>query len=241
MFNVYMSCVPSNKIKQFANKQKNILKKFRSTKMRFEESSSKYLVMKLINHSIKTLGLKDAALFVYHFFPNVIVEKLISYLKGFEPNCDSSVCEPIRILGDNNFDDQTGSSDKPWLIKFYSLTCSHCVDFQPIWKKVPANLDGFHFGEIPLDHGRDLVKRFQVKSLPHIMLLKNGQSYPLLNGSYTIENIIDFVQHPETYNDRSDDEIDCSNTIKSLIRLFSEEQSTSKPYSMTSQIKNLSS
>ena len=223
-----MSCVPSIKVKQFANKYKNILKKLGSTETRFDDNV-KLVTLKLISYSIQTLGIKDAAHFVFNFFPNVIVENVLARLNDYESKCQITDCEPFHILNDENFDEEVGSSNKPWLIKFYSTNCSHCVDFQPTWKNVPAVIQGMHVGEIRFEDGRDLAKRYNVQSLPHIMLLKDGRSYALVNGSYTIENIVDFVQHPKTYNDRSDDEIDCSNIIKNLIRLFSV-VSTDKDY-----------
>ena len=216
-----MSCVPSIKVKQFASKYKNILKKFGSNETRFDDDT-KFIVLKLIGYSIKTLGIKDAAHLVYHYFPNVIVEKILAHLNDYASKCGSDIeCEQIQVLNDQNFDDIVESSEKPWLIKFYSTKCSHCVDFQPIWKNVPGVVGGMHIGEVSLDEGRNLIKRFNVQSLPHILLLKTGEKpYAIVNGSYTIENIVDFVQHPETYNDRPDDEIDCSNIIKNLIHLF---------------------
>ena len=216
-----MSCVPSIKVKQFANKYKNILKKLGKTETRFDDDDAKFIIMKLMSYSIQTLGIKDAAHFVYNFFPNSLVEKILKQLNDYESKCQMTDCEPLHILNDENFDQEIGSSNKPWLIKFYSTNCSHCVDFQPTWKNVPAVIQGMHVGEIRFEEGRDLVKQYNVQSLPHIMLLKDGRSYALVNGSYTIENIVDFIQHPKTYNDRSDDEIDCSNIIKNLIRLFS--------------------
>ena len=216
-----MSCVPSIKVKQFANKYKNILKKLGKTETRFDDDDAKFIIMNLMSYSIQTLGIKDAAHFVYNFFPNSLVEKILKQLNDYESKCQMTDCEPLHILNDENFDQEIGSSNKPWLIKFYSTKCSHCVDFQPTWKNVPAVIQGMHVGEIRFEEGRDLVKQYNVQSLPHIMLLKDGKSYALVNGSYTIENIVDFLQHPETYNDRPDDEIDCSNSIKNLIRQFS--------------------
>lgn len=201
-------CVPSNKVKQFASKYINILKKF--GELDYQKVSI------LTRHSVKTLGAKEAARFVYNYFPSNIVQKML------EANYGSAKSD-IQVLNDDNFDKiVVADDDTPWLIKFYSNKCSHCVEFQPTWQKVPNVVSGVHLGEVSLDQGHDLLKRFNVESLPHIMLLKDGKQYALVNGSYTIENILDFLQRPETYNDRPDDEIDCSNTIKGLIRMFSQ-------------------
>jgi thiol-disulfide isomerase/thioredoxin len=216
-----MTCSPTIKVKEFANKYKHIFRKLGMVETKFDDDT-KFIVMKLINYSIKKLGIKDAANLVYNFFPNIIVEKIMAHLNNYE----SSYSEVIQELDDDNFDDQiessSSSSEKPWLIKFYSTKCSHCIEFQPIWKKVPSAIQDMNFGEVSLDEGRQIIKRYGIETLPYILLLKPGEKpYSIVNGSYTIENIVDFVQHPETYNDRSDIEIDCSNIIKNLIHHFS--------------------
>lgn len=202
-------CVPSSKVKQFASKYTNILKKLG------ELDDQKVSI--LTRHSVKTLGAKEAARFVYNFFPSNVVQKMLAASYG-------TAKSEIQVLNDNNFDTivVADDDDTPWLIKFYSNKCSHCVEFQPTWQKVPNVVSAVNIGEVSLDQGHDLLKRFNVESLPHIMLLKDGKTYTLVNGSYTIENILDFLQRPETYNDRPDDEIDCSNTVKGLVRLFSQ-------------------
>ena len=199
-------CVPSSKVKQFASKYTNILKKLG------ELDDQKVSI--LTRHSVKTLGAKEAARFVYNYFPSNVVQKILAASYG-------TANSEIQVLNDDNFD-KIVVNETPWLIKFYSNKCSHCVEFQPTWQKVPNVVSGVHIGEVSLDQGHNLLKRFNVESLPHIMLLKDGKTYTLVNGSYTIENILDFLQRPETYNDRPDDEIDCSNTIKGLIRMFSQ-------------------
>ncbi len=130
-------------------------------------------------------------------------------------NCD----QQIQELKDDNLD-AIELSDKPWLLNFYSTKCSHCINYAKIWKMVPSVIDGMHVGEVNMDNSPEWFKRFNIETVPNIILLKDGERHSLINGSFTIENIVDFVQHPETYNDRPDDEIDCSNIIKNLIHLF---------------------
>jgi hypothetical protein len=215
-----MTCAPSNKVKQFANKYKNIIKKLGLDNNRKFDDDIKFIVMTLIAHSIKTIGIDDTASLVYNFFPNIIVEKILAHLNNYESKCEAVDCDQqIQELKDDNLD-TIESSEKPWLINFYSTKCSHCMNYAQIWKMVPSLIDGMNVGEVNIDNSPEWFKRFNIETVPNIILLKDGKRHSLINGSFTIENIVDFVQHPETYNDRSDDEIDCSNIIKNLIHLF---------------------
>ncbi len=85
-----MSCAPSNKVKQFANKYKNIIKKLGLDNNRKFDDDIKFIVMTLIAHSIKTIGIDDTSSLVYNFFPNIIVEKILAHLNDYESKCEGS-------------------------------------------------------------------------------------------------------------------------------------------------------
>ena len=68
-----------------------------------------------------------------------------------------------------------------------------------------------------------MVSRFNIITLPTILLIKDGKEYKLNKGNFKlVENIIDFAYNPETYNNRNDDEVDCSNILKNLATIFTD-------------------
>jgi hypothetical protein len=212
-----MSCAPSVKVKQFAKSNIKILKKLGSSHF---DDYIKFVVMKLIEESIKTNGVKETSSFVYHFFPNAIVEKILAHLD--EPLCKPAYCPHIEVLTDDNFNDIVDTNESKWLINFYSNKCGHCNDFAPIWKRLPGaiTVKDVQLGEISLESGSSIFKQFNIQSTPAVVLLHGDEVDMLINGSFNLANVLDFVEHPKTYNDREDDEIDCSNTIKHLNKLF---------------------
>ncbi len=220
-----MSCAPSVKVKKFAKLYTKIIKKFGSSNF---DDTTKYIVMKLIDHSVNTNGIAETASFVYHFFPNAIVEKILAHLD--EPLCKVG-CPKIEELTDENFDEKVDTNESKWLIKFYSNKCSHCNDFAPIWKRVPGAIEdhNIRLGEVSLESGSNIFKRYNIESTPSIVWLYQDDTYMLVNGSFNLENVLDFAEHPETYNDRTDDDIDCSNIIKHLNKVFAK-TSTDKNY-----------
>lgn len=213
-----MSCAPSLKIKKFAKSYIKILKKLGSSHFNDE---IKFVVMKLIEHSIKTNGIQETSSLVYHFFPNTIVEKILAHLD--EPLCKPATdCPVIEVLTDDNFNDLVDTNESKWLINFYSNKCNHCNDFAPIWKRLPGAIGNrdIQLGQISLETGSSIFKRYDIESTPCVVLLDKDDMHMLINGSFNLANVLDFAEHPETYNDRTDDEIDCSNTIKHLNKLF---------------------
>jgi thioredoxin-related protein len=212
-----MSCAPSVKVKNFAKSYINILKILGSSHF---DDEIKFIVMNLIEYSIKKNGILETSSFVYHFFPNKIVDKILAHLD--DPLCKPADCPHIEVLTDDNFNDLVDTNESKWLINFYSNKCSHCNDFAPIWKRLPGAINDkdVRLGEISLESGSSIFKQYNIQSTPGLVLLHRDDVDMLINGSFNLANVLDFIEHPETYNDREDDEIDCSNTIKHLNKLF---------------------
>jgi thioredoxin 1 len=223
-----MNCVPSPKVKRFAKTQKQIIYYLRNNDENFD-NDFKFIIVALIEKTMKNLNVNETASFVYNYFPNKILEHINSVLgvKG-----SGSAGKPFT---DTNFDREVETSTKPFLINFYSKWCDPCNELAPIWKKLPDSIhDNFNVGEVSEPDNPKLVSRFNIITLPTILLIKDGKEYKLNKGNFKlVENIIDFAYNPETYNNRNDDEVDCSNILKNLTTIFtsvSKNLATDKEY-----------
>ena len=69
------------------------------------------------------------------------------------------------------------STEKPYIILFFSDWCFTCLRIEPIWSKLTDELEPVGFGVITVHSGleRDLARKIGSNELPHIALLMDGK------------------------------------------------------------------
>ena len=79
----------------------------------------------------------------------------------------------INVLSESNFDSIVGT--KPALLDFGAEWCLYCKKIAPIIEEIANENPDFFVGTIDVDMQPMLAVKFQVRSLPTVLLLKNGQ------------------------------------------------------------------
>ena len=68
------------------------------------------------------------------------------------------------------------STDKPILLDFYADWCGPCQTQLPIVEQLAADHeDSAVIAKINVDQNRELAQQFQIKSIPALFLIKDGQ------------------------------------------------------------------
>jgi thioredoxin 1 len=119
------------------------------------------------------------------------LEQHIDYLLGRGPK-PSSVSPPPRpsyqsspaappegrplIVGDSNFDQEVMNASGPVLVDFWAPWCGPCRITEPIVEKIAQEMSGrLKVAKVNVDENPSSAQRFDVRSIPTMMIVKNGQ------------------------------------------------------------------
>ena len=83
--------------------------------------------------------------------------------------------KPIDIT-QNTFKSEVVESDIPVLVDFWAEWCGPCKKLSPILDEIAEELDGkVKVTKVNMDKERTLGSLFQVLTIPHVLIFKDGQ------------------------------------------------------------------
>ena len=82
----------------------------------------------------------------------------------------------IKTLSDASFDEHVKSSDVPVLVDFWAEWCGPCKMIAPILEELATEQEGkFEVAKLNIDDNLEITRRFDVMSIPTLILFKDGQ------------------------------------------------------------------
>ena len=92
--------------------------------------------------------------------------------------------EKIVTLSDATFDEHVKSSDVPVLVDFWAEWCGPCKMIAPVLEEIAEEQAGkIQIVKLNIDDNLEVTRRFDVMSIPTLILFKDGQPEVRLIGA----------------------------------------------------------
>jgi thioredoxin 1 len=92
--------------------------------------------------------------------------------------------ENIVTLSDATFDEHVKSSDVPVLVDFWAEWCGPCKMIAPVLEEIAEEQAGkIQIVKLNIDDNLEVTRRFDVMSIPTLILFKDGQPEVRLIGA----------------------------------------------------------
>ena len=92
--------------------------------------------------------------------------------------------EKIETLTDATFDENVKGSDVPVLVDFWAEWCGPCKMITPVLEEIAEEQEGkVRIAKLNIDDNLDVTRRFDVMSIPTLILFKDGEPTARLIGA----------------------------------------------------------
>ena len=106
-----------------------------------------------------------------------------------------NTADHITAVSDDTFDEQVGLSDVPVLVDFWAEWCGPCKVVAPVLEEIAGDKQGaLRIVKLNVDDNPRTAQRFQVMSIPTLLLFKGGEAQSRIVGARPKSQILAEVE-----------------------------------------------
>ena len=100
---------------------------------------------------------------------------------------------PILAIHDSDFETNVCASSAPVLLDFWAGWCGPCRMLAPILEEVSAAKPDLLIGKINVEEEPELAERFQILSIPTLILFQDGRTVKRISGVHPKKIILGMI------------------------------------------------
>lgn len=93
-----------------------------------------------------------------------------------------------------NFDELVTNNKGLTLIDFWAVWCGPCQMQAPIIEELAEELADVTVGKVNVDEEPELAVKFDIGSIPTLMLFKDGECVNTVRGYHSKEDLLDLIE-----------------------------------------------
>jgi thioredoxin 1 len=104
--------------------------------------------------------------------------------------------EYLLHLNDGNYEEEINKSDKPVLVDFWAPWCGPCKAIGPVVEELAGTYKGrAKIAKINVDESPKAASTYGVRSIPALILFKEGKVFDTIIGLVSKERLEEFINN----------------------------------------------